>query len=54
MKRFLLTLVVVCLAIFPVFGARDGDRMDKLMNFNWKFCLGDPAGAETVSYDDSA
>lgn len=51
MKRLCLLLLGLLLAVSAV---RGGERRSELLNFDWRFRLGEQPGADRPGYDDSA
>lgn len=50
MRRRLGLLLLGLLLALPV--ARGGERRSELLNFDWRFRLGEQSGAERPGYDD--
>ncbi|MDE5963430.1 MAG: beta-galactosidase, partial [Alistipes sp.] len=59
MKTRLLTLLLsICVTALPAAAQHPQEtsediRRTELFNFDWRFCTGDPSGAEQPAFDDS-
>lgn len=53
-KQWFMSLMLFCLPWMAALAQqKEGTRVEHLMNFDWKFILGDVEGAEALVFDDS-